>query len=276
MTFTTNRGPITIATDPAAPETVAAQATLAKGGYFDDTPCHRLVTSGIFVLQCGDPTGTGTGGPGYQLPDENLPAATANNYPAGTVAMANSGPGTAGSQFFIVYKDTTLPPGYTIWGKVTSGLKVVQQIADAGTKTGASDGPPKESVTIESTTVELRAPDRRSEVVVAQVVERLVQDRLGVLLRTPLLDIGQVRLVRLDLGRCRRVLLITAGGPAAARAVPRLGNRCSPQEARSALVAIGAPERDFHAGSRLATFGFAHGSRAYSAAPDRLSTCHEC
>ncbi len=150
LTFTTNRGPITIATDPAAPATVAAQAKLANEGYFDGTPCHRLVTEGIYVLQCGDPTGTGTGGPGYRLPDENLPAASQNNYPAGTVAMANSGPNTAGSQFFIVYQDSTLPPGYTIWGTVDKGLNKVKRVAAAGTKSGSSDGEPKKSVTIES------------------------------------------------------------------------------------------------------------------------------
>jgi peptidyl-prolyl cis-trans isomerase B (cyclophilin B) len=151
ITFTTNRGPITISTNPAAPATVAAQAKLANEGYFDDSPCHRLVTEGIYVLQCGDPTGTGTGGPGYRLPDENLPQSAQNNYPAGTVAMANSGPNTAGSQFFIVYQDSTLPPGYTIWGSVDRGLNKVKRVAASGTKNGSSDGPPKKAVTIEST-----------------------------------------------------------------------------------------------------------------------------
>jgi peptidyl-prolyl cis-trans isomerase B (cyclophilin B) len=154
MTIETNRGTIVMATDPAAPKTVAAQAALAQKGYFDDTPCHRLVTSGIFVLQCGDPTGTGTGDPGYTLPDENLPQATKDDYPAGTVAMANAGPNTGGSQFFIVYKDTTLPPAYTVWGKVTSGLDVVSQIAADGTANGSPDGPPKKPVTITSVTVD--------------------------------------------------------------------------------------------------------------------------
>lgn len=153
MTFTTNRGDIVVATDPAAPKTVAAQAALAEKGYFDDTPCHRLVTSGIYVLQCGDPTGTGTGDPGYTLPDENLPKAEKDDYPAGTLAMANAGPNTSGSQFFIVYEDTTLPPAYTIWGTVTSGLDVVKKIAADGTADGRSDGPPKQPVTISAVTV---------------------------------------------------------------------------------------------------------------------------
>ena len=150
ITFTTNYGPIVVTTDPAAPQTVAGQSSLAKNGYFDGTICHRVVTQGIFVLQCGDPTGTGTGDPGYTLPDENLPGATENNYPAGTVAMANAGPGTGGSQFFIVYDDTTLPPGYTIWGEVTKGLDTVAKIGKENAKAGVSDGAPVNEVAIES------------------------------------------------------------------------------------------------------------------------------
>ena len=154
ITFTTNCGDIVVALDPAAPATVASEAFLAAEGFYDSTQCHRLTTDGIFVLQCGDPTGTGTGGPGYTVPDENLPAAGEANYPAGTVAMANAGPGTAGSQFFIVYEDTTLPGDYTIWGTVTSGLDIVQEIASVGTETGAVDGPPRQPVFIESATVQ--------------------------------------------------------------------------------------------------------------------------
>ena len=112
-----------------APYTTFSFEYLARKKYFDATKCHRLTTSGIYVLQCGDPTGTGSGGPGYQFQDENLTGAT---YPAGTIAMANAGPGTNGSQFFIVYKDTQLPPSYTPWGKVTAGLDIVQGIAKAG------------------------------------------------------------------------------------------------------------------------------------------------
>lgn len=116
ITLKTNQGEITIDTLPAvAPQTVNAIAALAQNKYFDGTICHRLTTEGIFVLQCGDPTGTGTGGPGFNIPDENLPQPIVNNYPAGTVAMANAGPGTSGSQFFLVYQDTSLGPDYTIW-----------------------------------------------------------------------------------------------------------------------------------------------------------------
>jgi peptidyl-prolyl cis-trans isomerase B (cyclophilin B) len=154
ITFTTNQGEIVIETTPAlAPLTVNAIAALAQKNYFDNTICHRLTTEGIFVLQCGDPTGTGTGGPGFNIPDENLPEAVENNYPAGTVAMANAGPGTSGSQFFLVYQDTTLGPDYTIWGSITSGLDILQTIASAGVVDGGTDGAPLTGVTIESTKV---------------------------------------------------------------------------------------------------------------------------
>ena len=154
ISFTTNQGEIVIETTPSlAPLTVNAIAALAQKNYFDKTICHRLTTEGIFVLQCGDPTGTGTGGPGFNIPDENLPEAVGNNYPAGTVAMANAGPGTSGSQFFLVYQDTTLGPDYTIWGSITSGLDILQTIASAGVVDGGADGTPATGVTIESTKV---------------------------------------------------------------------------------------------------------------------------
>ena len=154
ISFTTNQGEIVIETTPSlAPLTVNAIAALAQKNYFDNTICHRLTTEGIFVLQCGDPTGTGTGGPGFTIPDENLPEAVENNYPAGTVAMANAGPGTSGSQFFLVYQDTTLGPDYTIWGSITSGLDILQTIASAGVVGGGADGAPVTGVTIESTKV---------------------------------------------------------------------------------------------------------------------------
>ena len=154
MTLTTNCGDIVIDTLPTeAPATVASMAFLTEEGYFDLTACHRLTTEGIFVLQCGDPAGNGTGGPGYSIPDENLPPEGEANYPAGTVAMANAGPGTGGSQFFIVYEDTTLPSGYTIWGTVAKGLDVVQRIAAAGVEGGGADGPPAQRVVIEKATL---------------------------------------------------------------------------------------------------------------------------
>jgi peptidyl-prolyl cis-trans isomerase B (cyclophilin B) len=154
LNFKTNQGDIVIETVPdKAPLTINALAALANANYFNNTICHRLTTEGIFVLQCGDPDGTGTGGPGFNIPDENLPQPIQNNYPAGTVAMANAGPGTSGSQFFLVYQDTTLGPDYTIWGTITSGLEIVQTIASAGVVGGGTDGSPVTGVTIDSVNV---------------------------------------------------------------------------------------------------------------------------
>lgn len=155
LTLTTNCGDIVIALDAtAAPATVASVDFLAQQGFYDSTSCHRLTTAGIYVLQCGDPLANGSGGPGYQLPDENLPADGDNNYPAGTVAMANAGAGTGGSQFFIVYQDTTLPGDYTIFGTVTSGLDIVQDVAAQGVADGSDDGAPTQPVFIEKATIQ--------------------------------------------------------------------------------------------------------------------------
>ncbi|HWC35986.1 MAG TPA: peptidylprolyl isomerase [Mycobacteriales bacterium] len=150
-TIVTNCGTIVVSLDGKhAPHTVNSFAFLARKGYFTNTPCHRLTTSGIYVLQCGDPTGTGTGGPGYTIPDENLNGAT---YPAGTLAMANTGqPHTGGSQFFFVYQNTDLPPQYTPFGTVTQGLDVLRRIAAAGSNP-PGDGSPVQPVVIESFTV---------------------------------------------------------------------------------------------------------------------------
>ena len=149
-TLRTDQGPVTIEMAAAeAPCTTNSFRHLATEGYFDGTSCHRLTTGGIFVLQCGDPTGTGSGGPGYQFGEENLPADEEANYPAGTVAMANAGAGTNGSQFFLVYEDTTLPPDYTVFGTITKGLDLVSAVAEAGVEGGGQDGKPAQPVTIE-------------------------------------------------------------------------------------------------------------------------------
>lgn len=127
-----------------APCTVNNFTALSAFHFFDATPCHRLTTQGIFVVQCGDPSGTGSGGPGWKFKDENLKGAT---YPRGTLAMANSGPDTNGSQFFLVYKDSQLPPSYTPFGTITKGLNVLDKIA-AGGSIPAGDGKPKIAVRI--------------------------------------------------------------------------------------------------------------------------------
>ncbi|MCG2802630.1 MAG: peptidylprolyl isomerase [Cellulomonas sp.] len=152
-TMTLSQGTLGISLDgAAAPQAVANFTQLAARGFFDDTTCHRLDTS-IKILQCGDPTATGTGGPGYTFgPIENAPADGV--YRAGTIAMARQANNAAsqGSQFFIVYGDTTIPAdtagGYTVIGQVTSGLDVVQNIAAAGTTSGSQT--PASPVTIEN------------------------------------------------------------------------------------------------------------------------------
>jgi len=159
FTFATNCGNIVVTTVGAkAPITITQLATLARGGYFNDTLCHRLTTKGLYVLQCGDPTATGGGGPNFTYRDENLPTEGSYNYPAGTVAMANSGPGvngagTNGSQFFLVFADTTLGANYTIWGTITQGLDIVKAIAKAGVKGGGADGTPNQPISIKRVTV---------------------------------------------------------------------------------------------------------------------------
>ncbi len=153
-TIKTNRGTIVIdMLNSKAPCTVGSFVSLADQKYYNNTHCHRLTTVGIYVLQCGDPTGTGSGGPGYGFGNENLKGAS---YPASTVAMANTGaPDSNGSQFFLVYKDTALPPNYTPFGTIVSGLNIIQKVAKAGSdnSNGAGDGHPKEPVQIESVTV---------------------------------------------------------------------------------------------------------------------------
>jgi len=166
-TMSTNRGKLVIKLmNTGAPCTVNSFVSLADQKYFNATHCHRLTTSGIFVLQCGDPLGTGAGGPGYSFANENLnglklstcPGSTQEcaTFPPGTVAMANSG-GTAtnGSQFFLVYKTTVLPDSYTPFGTIVSGLNIIQNVAKAGSdnSNGAGDGHPKEAVDISSVTI---------------------------------------------------------------------------------------------------------------------------
>jgi peptidyl-prolyl cis-trans isomerase B (cyclophilin B) len=153
ITLTTNCGEIQIEADGInAPLTVISMSYLANKGFFDNSPCHRVTNQGIFVLQCGDPSGKGFGGPAYTAPDENLPKGTGNIYPAGSVAMANSGPNTNGSQFFIIYDDNSrLAPNYTLWGRVIKGLEIVKAVAAMGSDNShpAGGGVPNQPITIE-------------------------------------------------------------------------------------------------------------------------------
>jgi len=145
--LTTNRGPILLTLDRAkAPCTVNSFVSLVQQKYFDKTPCHRLTSFGI--LQCGDPSGTGSGSPGFVFTDENLPAGAKVPYPRGTLAMANSGPNTNGSQFFLVFKDNQLDgPKYNVFGMITQGLPLLDTVGKGGSPSG--DGKPKLAVTLE-------------------------------------------------------------------------------------------------------------------------------
>lgn len=152
--------PITFELDgQAAPQAVASTISLVGSGFYEGISCHRLTTTGIYVLQCGDPAGDGSGGPGYSYgPVENAPADDV--YPAGTIAMARqSGNGNSmGSQFFLVYEDSIIPSdaagGYTVIGHITSGLpELIAQVTSQGTSKGGSDGTPKIPVTLTGVTV---------------------------------------------------------------------------------------------------------------------------
>lgn len=147
----TTAGDLTITMDRSkAPCTVHSFESLAKQGYFDQTSCHRLTTEGILVLQCGDPTGTGSGSPGYSFADE---VTGSESYRPGVVAMANAGPDTNGSQFFLVYGESTLRPNYTIFGQLDQrSVEALSKVAAVGTINGSPDGPPKRPVTISTVT----------------------------------------------------------------------------------------------------------------------------
>ncbi|WP_089155871.1 peptidylprolyl isomerase [Micromonospora sp. NBS 11-29] len=162
MTIDTNLGPITAKLDRSAvPCTAGSFTHLASKGFYDNTKCHRLVTQGLQVLQCGDPSATGkgwrdtdgTGGPSYNMAEENLPTNKRPPYPEGVIAMAKSQqPGSTGSQFFIVYGDSQLDPDYTVLGTITGGMDLVKQVAAAGDDGAfaqqAGGGHPKKEIVI--------------------------------------------------------------------------------------------------------------------------------
>jgi peptidyl-prolyl cis-trans isomerase B (cyclophilin B) len=162
MSMVTDQGNVgLLLANNESPCTVNSFVSLAQQKFFDNTQCHRLTTSPtLSVLQCGDPTGNGSGGPGYQFAneypsDQYKPEDPALHqpvlYPRGTLAMANAGPNTNGSQFFLVYKDTQLPPEYTVFGKIQQdGLATLDKIAKGGVTGGGQDGAPATQVTIKS------------------------------------------------------------------------------------------------------------------------------
>jgi peptidyl-prolyl cis-trans isomerase B (cyclophilin B) len=153
-TITTNLGDIAVELDAErTPCTVNNFVSLAEQGYFDGTECHRLTTQGIYVLQCGDPTASGTGGPGYTIPDE---VDGSEKYGPGVLAMAKtSEPDSGGSQFFMVYADSSvLPPEYTEFGTFDeAGVTLLEEVAAKGTADGGPDGSPKDAVTISGVTI---------------------------------------------------------------------------------------------------------------------------
>ncbi|MEU8235859.1 peptidylprolyl isomerase [Actinoplanes sp. NPDC048967] len=165
LTMDTNLGAITASVDLSkAPCTGEAFTFLAGKKFWDNTKCHRLTTAGIKVLQCGDPTATGkgwresdgSGGPSFRYAEENLPTNAKPAYPKGTIAMAKtSAPSSTGSQYFIVYEDTDLPPDYTVLGTITKGLDIVESVAKAGSDNanGQGDGHPKKEITIKTLTM---------------------------------------------------------------------------------------------------------------------------
>jgi peptidyl-prolyl cis-trans isomerase B (cyclophilin B) len=156
-TVKTTCGDMTFELDGAkAPQTVASFINLAKTGFWAPSPCHRVTTQGIYVLQCGDPTGTGQGGPGYTFGIENAPKD--GKYATGVLAMARTqDPNSNGGQFFITYKETQLPTdggGYTIFGKVTKGLDIVEKIAaNKALPPSPTDGTPVSPISILSVSV---------------------------------------------------------------------------------------------------------------------------
>ena len=155
ITFSTNCGDIVIeAFAKRAPVTTSMITGLVSAKFYDQSICHRMINSTTAaLLQCGDPTDSGYGGPAFQFNDENLPKPIMSNYPAGTVAMANSGPNTNGSQFFIMAENTTLDPYYSVWGRVTKGLEIVKAVVATGTLDGGEVGRPKVKIAIEKATV---------------------------------------------------------------------------------------------------------------------------
>jgi cyclophilin family peptidyl-prolyl cis-trans isomerase len=157
-TLKTSKGDITIALQAdKTPITVNNFVFLSRKNFYNNTPFHRTIKD--FMIQGGDPTGTGTGGPGYKFNDESF----TGEYTRGTVAMANSGPNTNGSQFFIMHKDTALPKNYVIFGTVTKGMEVVDMIATAPTKPGGEGSSPVDLAYVQSVTIQEKIKDDKKK-----------------------------------------------------------------------------------------------------------------
>ena len=161
VNFATNQGDMEMELDRSvAPCTVNAITHLADEGYYDGSICHRMTSGGLNVLQCGDPTGTGSGGPGFSFANEyptekDAEAGQPVTYPKGSIAMANSGKDTNGSQFFVNYADSQLAPDYTYFGKLTEkGQETLDKIAEKGVEGGQPNGKPAEEVKIDKVSVE--------------------------------------------------------------------------------------------------------------------------
>lgn len=146
-TITTNRGRLHLVLDAeVTPCTVNSFISLTRQGFYDQTTCHRLTAEAAFTVQCGDPSGTGRGGPRYTFDDE---LTGTERYPAGTVASVTEGPNSNGSQFFMVYQDSHLDPAYTVFGRLdAAGIRVLRKLAAAGTTDGSPDGPPQRPIVI--------------------------------------------------------------------------------------------------------------------------------
>jgi peptidyl-prolyl cis-trans isomerase B (cyclophilin B) len=150
ITLETNCGAIVIQTlTREVPITLTALSRLIKSNFYDKSACHRVTTEMYYLVQCGDPTGTGFGVPDFQYQAENLPTSRSFVYSQGLVVMVNTSPGRNGSQFMIFYEDSKLPTGYTVWGKVISGLEILKYIAEGGVKNNEDDGAPIRTLVIE-------------------------------------------------------------------------------------------------------------------------------
>lgn len=156
LTLNTDLGTISIRLDGrSAPCAVNALVSLARSGFYAESTCDQLTTEVTWVVQCGDPSKTGVGGPGFRYADEHLPVGLNPSYPRGTVAMSNAAPDTNGSRFFIAYRDSDLEPYYPVVGRVTSGMEIIDTVAGSGTRSRTMAGPLRQPLRLTGTSVDL-------------------------------------------------------------------------------------------------------------------------